>query len=94
MRIYSRNVSLTSMVVAEILGLILAIIIVIVLFRVARNIPALIGNAVIGVIILVILNLFVSPPVVINIWSILISAIGGIAGVIIVVVFHFLGIAF
>lgn len=82
------------MVVAEILGLILAIIIVIVLFRVARNIPALIGNAVIGVIILVILNLFVSPPVVINIWSILISAIGGIAGVIIVVVFHFLGIAF
>lgn len=82
------------MVVAEILGLILAIIIVIVLFRVARNIPALIGNAVIGVIILVILNLFLSPPVVINIWSILISAIGGIAGVIIVVVFHFLGIAF
>lgn len=82
------------MVVAEILGLILAIIIVIVLFRVARNIPALIGNAVIGVIILVILNLFVSPPVVINIWSILISAIGGIAGVIIVVVLHFLGIAF
>lgn len=94
MRIYSRNVSLTSMVVAEILGLILAIIIVIVLFRVARNIPALIGNAVIGVIILVILNLFLSPPVVINIWSILISAIGGIAGVIIVVVLHFLGIAF
>ncbi len=82
------------MVVAEILGLILAIIIVIVLFRVARNIPALIGNAVIGVIILVILNLFLSPPVVINIWSILISAIGGIAGVIIVVVLHFLGIAF
>ena len=82
------------MVVAEILGLILAIIIVIVLFRVARNIPALIGNAVIGVIILVILNLCLSPPVVINIWSILISAIGGIAGVIIVVVLHFLGIAF
>ena len=82
------------MVVAEILGLILAIIIVIVLFRVARNIPALIGNAVIGVIILVLLNLFLSPPVVINIWSILISAIGGIAGVIIVLVLHCLGIAF
>jgi inhibitor of the pro-sigma K processing machinery len=82
------------MVVAEILGLILAIIVVVVLFRVARSIPALIGNAVIGVVILVILNLFLSPPVVINIWSILISAIGGIAGVIIVVVFHFLGIAF
>ena len=82
------------MVVAEILGLILAIIVIVVLFRVARNIPALIGNAVIGVIILVLLNLFLSPPVVINIWSILISAIGGIAGVIIVVVLHFLGIAF
>ena len=82
------------MVLAEILGLILAIIVIVVLFRVARNIPALIGNAVIGVIILVLLNLFLSPPVVINIWSILISAIGGIAGVIIVVVLHFLGIAF
>lgn len=82
------------MVVAEILGLILAIIVVVVLFRVARSIPALIGNAVIGVVILVILNLFLSPPVVINIWSILISAIGGIAGVIIVLVLHFLGIAF
>ena len=82
------------MVVAEILGLILAIIVVIVLFRVVKNIPALIGNAVIGVIILVLLNLFLSPPVVINIWSILISAIGGIAGVFIVVVLHLLGIAF
>lgn len=43
---------------------------------------------------LVLLNLFLSPPVVINIWSILISAIGGIVGVIIVLVLHFLGIAF
>lgn len=82
------------MVVGEIIGLILAIIILVVLFRVVKNIPALIGNAVLGIIILVVLNLFLSPPVVINIWSILISAIGGIAGVIIVLVLHFLGIAF
>ncbi len=40
------------------------------------------------------LNLFLSPPVVINIWSILISAIGGILGLIIVLILHFLGIAF
>lgn len=82
------------MVVGEIIGLILAIIILVVLFRVVKNIPALIGNAILGIIILVVLNLFLSPPVVINIWSILISAIGGIAGVIIVLVLHFLGIAF
>ncbi len=82
------------MVVGEIIGLILAIIILVVLFRVVKNIPALIGNAVLGIIILLVLNLFLSPPVVINIWSILISAIGGIAGVIIVLVLHFLGIAF
>jgi hypothetical protein len=31
---------------------------------------------------------------VINIWSILISAIGGIVGVLIVLVLHFLGLAF
>jgi hypothetical protein len=42
----------------------------------------------------VLLNLFLSPPVIINIWSILISAIGGIVGVLIVLVLHFLGIAF
>jgi inhibitor of the pro-sigma K processing machinery len=82
------------MVVAEIIGLIIAIAILYVLFRVIGNIGALIVNAVIGIIILVLLNLFLSPPVVINIWSILISAIGGIVGVLIVLVLHFLGIAF
>jgi inhibitor of the pro-sigma K processing machinery len=82
------------MVVGEILGLILAIIILVVLFRVVKNIGALIVNAVIGVVLLWILNLFLSPPVVINIWSVLISAIGGILGVIIVLLLHFLGIAF
>jgi inhibitor of the pro-sigma K processing machinery len=82
------------MVVGEIIGLILAIIILVVLFRVVKNIGALIVNAVIGVVILWLLNLFLSPPVVINIWSVLISAIGGILGVIIVLLLHFLGIAF
>jgi hypothetical protein len=61
---------------------------------VVKNIGALIVNAVIGVVLLWILNLFLSPPVVINIWSVLISAIGGILGVIIVLLLHFLGIAF
>ncbi len=78
----------------EILGLILAIIVVAVLFKVFRNIVGLVVNAVIGVVILWLLNLLLTPPVAINIWSILISAIGGIAGVIIVIVLHFLGIAF
>ena len=80
--------------IGEIVGLILAIIVVAVLFKVFRNIVGLIVNAVIGVVILWILNLFLSPPVAINIWSVLISAIGGIAGVIIVLALHFLGIAF
>lgn len=82
------------MVVAEILALLLAIVILVVLFRVVKNIGALIVNAVIGVILLVGLNFFLSPPVVINFWSILISAIGGILGVILVLILHFLGIAF
>jgi len=80
--------------IGEIVGLILAIIVVAVLFKVFRNIVGLVVNAVIGVVILWLLNLFLTPPVAINIWSILISAIGGIAGVIIVIVLHFLGIAF
>jgi len=80
--------------IGEIVGLILAIIVAVVLFKVLKSLPGLIVNAVIGVVILWILNLFLSPPVAINIWSVLISAIGGLPGVIIVVALHFLGIAF
>jgi hypothetical protein len=80
--------------IGEIIGLIIAIILVVVLFKVLKSIPALVVNAIVGVVILWLLNLVLGQNIVINIWSILISAIGGIAGVIIVVVLHFLGIAF
>ena len=80
--------------IGEIIGLILAIIVAVILFRALKSLPALIVNAVIGVIVLWLLNLFLSPPVAINIWSILISAIGGLGGIVIVLVLHFLGLAF
>ncbi len=46
------------MVVGEIVGLVLAIIVLVVLWKVLKNIPALIVNAVIGVVILLVLNIF------------------------------------
>jgi hypothetical protein len=51
-------------------------------------------NAVLGVLLLFLTNLFVSPPIPINIITILISAIGGVVGWLIIVVLYLLRIAF
>lgn len=59
-----------------------------------KGATGLLVNAVVGVIVLWLLDLFIAPPVTINLWSVLIAAIGGLPGVLIVIVLHFLGIAF
>jgi hypothetical protein len=51
-------------------------------------------NAVVGVLLLFGTNLFLSPPIPINIVTILICAIGGVAGWFIIVVLYLLEIAF
>jgi len=51
-------------------------------------------NAVVGVLMLFLTNLFVSPPIPINIITVLICAIGGIVGWLIILVLHLLQIAF
>jgi hypothetical protein len=56
--------------------------------------PALIINGIVGVILIFLTNLFINPPIPINIITILISAIGGVVGWLIILVLHLLGIAF
>jgi hypothetical protein len=51
-------------------------------------------NAVVGVLLLFVTNLFLSPPIPINLITILICAIGGVVGWLIVVVLYLLRIAF
>ena len=51
-------------------------------------------NGLVGIVLLFLTNLFVSPPIPINIITVLICAIGGVLGWLIILVLHLLGIAF
>ena len=67
---------------------------VLVLVRFADVLPVLIFNAGLGLVLLVLSHLFLSPPVPANLITILVCVIGGVAGWLIVMVLHILGIAF
>jgi hypothetical protein len=59
-----------------------------------RFVWALLTNAIIGVVLIFLTNLFVSPPIPINLLTILISAIGGVIGWLIILILNLLGVAF
>jgi len=86
----------------------LLVLIVVVIFAVALLILALLTtemlsaaglvglaiNAVVGVLLLFLTNLFLSPPIPINLITVLICVIGGVVGWMIIVVLYLLQIAF
>ena len=59
-----------------------------------RFLWALLTNAIIGLVLIFLTNLFLSPPIPINLLTILISAIGGVIGWLIILILHLLGAAF
>ena len=59
-----------------------------------RFVWALLTNAIIGVLLIFVTNLFLSPPIPINLLTILISAIGGVIGWLIILILNLLGVAF
>jgi SigmaK-factor processing regulatory protein BofA len=59
-----------------------------------RFLWALLINAIIGVVLIFLTNLFLSPPIPINLLTILISAIGGVIGWLFILILHLLGVAF
>ena len=67
---------------------------VLVLVRFTDVLPVLIFNAGLGLVLLVLSNLLLSPPVPANLITILVCVIGGVVGWLIVMVLHILGIAF
>jgi hypothetical protein len=74
----------------EIIALLVVICLVVFAFLVIRNLLLLIINSAIGFFALFGFNYIFNAGVTINIWSILITAIGGIIGFIVVVGCHYL----
>ena len=78
--------------------LIVVVIAVVAVFAlVARTTALVVGlavNAIVGLILLFLTNVVVSPPIPINLLNILICAIGGVVGWLIILVLHLLRIAF
>jgi hypothetical protein len=56
--------------------------------------PVLIVNAILGVILLFLTNLVLADDIPINIITVLICAIGGVIGWIVILLLHLLGVAF
>jgi pro-sigmaK processing inhibitor BofA len=59
-----------------------------------RLIGRLIVNAIVGLILLFVTNLFLADDVPVNLLTVVICAIGGVVGWLLVVILHLLGIAF
>ena len=77
-----------------ILIILLVLVVLIVLGRGGRSLGGLLANAILGIVLLFLTNLFVAPPIPINILTVLICAIGGVLGWLIILILHVLGIAF
>ena len=56
--------------------------------------PALIINAILGVVLLFLTNLVLADDIPINVITVLICAIGGVIGWVIVLLLHLVGVAF
>ncbi|WP_298669820.1 pro-sigmaK processing inhibitor BofA family protein [uncultured Methanofollis sp.] len=82
----------------EIIGIILAVIVAVLLYYFVKSVAALVINAILGIVVLFLIDLFNlmalfgRPDIPIDIITVLISAIGGVIGVVIVVVLHLLGV--
>ncbi len=79
--------------IVEILSLAIAVLVAIVLYRMAKALFPLVINAIIALVALWLLGAL-GLGVAINVWSVLIVMVGGIAGLALVVLLHLLGIAF
>ena len=80
--------------VETIILVILVVLAVLIFLRSGESLLGLIINGLLGVVLLFLTNLFVTPPVPINVVTVLICAIGGVVGWLVVLILHILGIAF
>ena len=79
----------------ELIVLILVVAVVLLLLtRGGRYLGRLIVNGIIGVVLLFLTNVVLADDIPINLLTVLICAIGGVAGWLIILVLHLLGVAF
>ena len=80
----------------ELVILIILVVLVLALLggRGMSSLSTLVVNALVGIVLLFLTNLVLSPPIPINIITVLICAIGGVLGWLIILILHILGIAF
>ncbi|MEW6749055.1 MAG: pro-sigmaK processing inhibitor BofA family protein [Candidatus Micrarchaeota archaeon] len=78
----------------ELGALILAAFILYVVYRFLNNPLLLIANSILGFVALVLLNAVFGLGIAINFWSLVVIALGGVGGLVIVVVLHLLGLGF
>jgi hypothetical protein len=78
----------------ELIVLVLAVALAAVLYYFLKNLLYLLIHAILGVIILILANLFLFPPVSINLITVLVVGFGGLPGLLIVLLLHLTGIAF
>ena len=77
------------------LGALIAVLFILyLLYRFLKSPVAIILNSIAGIVILFLLNAIFHLGIPINFWSVATVALGGLAGVLLVLIFHFLGIAF
>jgi len=76
------------------LTLLVLILVIFIAIKLGKEIVWLALNSVIGLIVLILINFLPFINIDINIWSILIVAIGGIPGIALVILLDLLGIAF
>ena len=77
-----------------ILIVLVVLVALILLGRGPGSLSGLIVNGIVGVVILFVTNLFLADDLPINLLTLIICALGGVAGWLIILVLHVLGIAF
>ena len=80
--------------IIEILVLVLAIIVALVLYKALRTATSLAINAVLGVLVLMVAKLLLGLNIAITWIAVLICAIGGIFGALVIIVLNYLKLAF
>ncbi|MFA7132526.1 MAG: pro-sigmaK processing inhibitor BofA family protein [Bacteroidales bacterium] len=82
------------LILGPIIAVVLLVIVIFIALKMGKSLGILIVNSVIGLIMLWLINLLPIVNVAINFWSILIVALGGIPGLILLVILDLLKIAF
>ena len=74
--------------------IVLIVLVVLVLLGRRGSLSGLLVNGIVGVVLLFLTNLFLADDLPINLLTIIICALGGVAGWLIILVLHLLGVAF